>query len=154
MSMLSTELTNTLSAVARMLSDAKDAWWVLGSVAVAVKGYEAGHIADIDVLVSPEDAKRLMAVHGLDNLHDGGTARYRSTHFLCPDLGPIPVEIMAGYEILSGEAWQAVWPLSRERIQVGGANVFVPSDADLIDILQRLGRDKDQPRLQAMISPK
>ena len=145
---------NSLIGVASLLSGAQDPWWIIGSASVALKGYSAGQIADIDVLVSPADADRLMARHGLDNLQDGGTARYRSSHFLRPIVGEVPVEIMAGYEIFRDHEWRPVWPPSRERIRVGRVDIFAPSDADLIDILKRLERAKDLARIQAMTQPK
>lgn len=152
--MISSEITNTLNAIAGLLSHATDPWWILGSAAVALKGYDAGTMADIDVLVSPTDAERLMQAHAIKNDWDGGTKRYRSSHFLRPDFGPLPVEIMAGFEVSIDGTWTKVWPTSRERVQIKGADLFVPSDADLIEIFTQLGRAKDLQRIQAMIEPK
>lgn len=148
--MLSRNLILTLQGAASFLAIAKDPWWVLGSAAVALKGYDAGEVGDVDILVSEADASRLMARHGLKNKQDGGTALFRSSFFLLPELGPVRVEAMAGYEICERGTWAPVWPSSREIIHLCKAGLFVPSDQNLIDIFKRLGRDKDRLRINAM----
>lgn len=148
--MLSQNLILTLQSAVSFLAIARDPWWVLGSAAVALKGYEAGEVGDVDILVSEADAFRLLEQHGLKNQQDGGTALFRSSVFLLPELGPIRVEVMAGYEICVQGAWAPVWPSSRQIIDFGSADLFVPSNQDLIAIFKRLGREKDHLRINAM----
>ncbi|MEO0551094.1 MAG: hypothetical protein AAFZ91_14330 [Pseudomonadota bacterium] len=148
--MLNAELIETLHKLATFLAPTEDPWWVLGSAAVALKGYDPGHVRDVDVLVSVEDAKRLMARWSVRNRIDGGTDLYRSSYFLLPDLGAVRVEIMAGYQIKQGGHWQHVRPTSREAIELDVAEIFVPSDVELIGFFEQLDRDKDKLRIAAM----
>ncbi len=148
--MLSQPLKTTLEEVTVYLDQTHDPWWILGSAAVALKGYDPGEVRDIDVLVSLSDAARLMQHWGSLDEVDGGTANYRSQHFLKPALGPVPVEIMAGYEICEKGRWLSVWPMTRDAIKIGSTTLFVPGDEELISIFRRLGRDKDFDRINAM----
>lgn len=146
--MLSPLHQTVLQATADFLGDTDDPWWVLGSAAMALIGVDPGEIRDIDVLVSPRDAQKLMHVHRLANQADGGTDRFRSDCFLQPCLGDIPVEVMSGYRIFERGDWVSVAPATRLAITLGAATVFVPDRADQIDLLKRLGRPKDMERLQ------
>lgn len=140
----------TLERLVCLLTTTKDPWWILGSAAVYLKGYDPGHIGDIDVLVSEADAQRLMSDHGIDNQRDGGTLQFRSAYVLRPSLGEMSVEVLAGYEIFQNDAWSYVLPGTRISISHKKMDVFVPSDEDLISIFERLGRAKDFDRICAM----
>lgn len=142
--------TQTLGRLVRLLTVTQDPWWVLGSAAVYLKSYDPGRIGDIDVLLSEADAQRLMVENGLDNHRDGGTPRYRSAYILKPELGEMPVELLAGYETYQDNAWSSIWPGSRNLVSFGGNELFVPSDAELISIFKQLGRAKDFDRIRAM----
>lgn len=146
--MLSPLHQTTLRATADFLGDTDDPWWVLGSAAMALVGIDPGAVRDIDVLVSPRDAQKLMHARGLTNQADGGTDRFRSDCFLQPQLGEIPVEVMSGYQIFEGGSWLPVSPASRLAVRVGEATVSVPDRTDQIALLKRLGRPKDLERLQ------
>lgn len=148
--MLATDLSHTVRKLADLLVGLEDAWWVLGSAAMALKGYDPGDVRGVDVLVSARDAVSLMTRFGLQNENDGGSSRYRSTYFLKPKLGPLPVEIMADYEIYHLKRWRSVWPDSRHPIRVSEVEVYVPSDEDLLDTFRWLDRAKDQQRIQTL----
>ena len=143
-------LTQTLLKLAQCLSQTEDPWWVLGSAAVFLKGYDPGQVGDIDVLVSERDAAKLMSRHGWSNDKDGGTERYRSGYVLRPDLGALPVEILANYEIMTRQTWKPVWPASRFKVMHKGCAFYVPSDENLVEIFERLARPKDFDRIRAM----
>lgn len=146
--MLSPLHQTALRATADFLSGTENPWWVLGSAAMALIGVDPGEIRDIDVLVSPSDARMLMRTHGLTNQADGGTDRFRSDCFLRPALGALPVEVMSGYQIFERGNWMPVAPASRQAVRIGDATIFVPDRADQITLFQRLGRPKDMDRLQ------
>ena len=143
-------LTQTLLKLAHCLSQVEGPWWILGSAALYLKGDDPGRIGDVDVLVSEQDAVKLMSRHGWSNDKDGGTERYRSGYVLRPDLGALPVEILANYEIMSRQTWKPVWPASRHKVLHNGGAFYVPSDANLIEIFERLARPKDFIRIRAM----
>lgn len=140
----------TLEQLARSLAQCDDPWWLLGSAAAALSGADVGPVRDIDVLVSARDAERLMTAFGWQDVSEGGTALYRSAPFLRPTLGPVPVEIMANYELCHLDEWRPVWPDTRHAIEAGSCVVFVPSITEQIDILRRLGREKDTQRIWAL----
>ena len=140
----------TLERLVHVLTVTEDPWWILGSAAMYLKGYDPGHIGDIDVLLSEADAQRVMSVQALNNDSDGGTPRYRSTYVLRPHLGKVPVELLAGYEIFQNPDWYPVWPLSRIALTYRNNEIFVPSDKELISIFERLGRTKDFDRIRAI----
>jgi hypothetical protein len=137
-----------LQRVADFLSETADPWWVLGSAAMALIGVDPGEIRDIDVLVSASDAEALMTTYSLPNEADGGTEGFRSTYFLKPDLGDVPVEVMGGYQIRTGGLWTPVEPLSRQRITIDNAKIYIPNRNEQIEILKQLGRPKDLARLK------
>ncbi|NQY38857.1 MAG: hypothetical protein HRT80_02030 [Henriciella sp.] len=101
-------------------------------------------------LLSEADAQRVMSDQGLVNHHDGGTQRFRSSYVLRPNLGEMPIELLAGYEIFRADAWSQVWPGSRISIFYENNELFVPSDVELIAIFEGLGRAKDFDRIRAM----
>ncbi len=140
----------TLQQVADLLADTQDPWWVLGSAAMALIGGDPGEVGDIDVLVSGRDAEALMQAFALTNQADGGTPQFRSDYYLVPQLGALRVEIMAGYQICCGDAWQPVTPASRQAVTVGPATLLVPDRQEQIELLQRLGRPKDLARLPGL----
>jgi len=144
---LSEALQNTLLRIADFLADAQDPWWVLGSAAMTLIGVDPGDINDVDLLVSDPDARALMRRYGLENQADGGTAQFKSDIFLLPALGDIRVEVMSGYQIRCGAAWDRVAPQTRQRISLAGAELFVPERAEQAALLERLGRPKDLQRL-------
>lgn len=140
----------TLEYLVDLLALTEDPWWILGSAAVFLSGRDPGLIGDIDVLLSEADAQRIMSDQGLENLRDGGTPRYRSTIVLRPNLGQLPVELLAGYRIFQNDAWNAIWPSTRVSVTYRGHEVFVPSVEEQISMLEMLGRAKDFDRIRVL----
>ncbi|WP_193171062.1 nucleotidyltransferase domain-containing protein [Nisaea nitritireducens] len=140
----------TLGALAAALDGTADPWWIFGGAALALHGVVSEDPRDIDVLVSEADAARLAHALDIGNGADGGTAKFRSSWFLKPALGPVPVEVMAGFEIFSAGAWHPVRPRSRERKTIGEIALFVPSQAEIAEILSLSGRPKDLARLELL----
>lgn len=124
------------------MTDAGAEWWIIGSAAVALHGVDPGPIGDVDVLLGPADARRLIPTLGVETSPGRPDERFRSTIFARWTAPPLPVEFMAGLELREDGRWHAVLP--RTRIALGG--VFAPDRADLIAILHRFGRDKDLRR--------
>lgn len=140
----------TLRALSALLEGTVDPWWIFGGAALALHGVEGDDPKDIDMLVSEVDAARLAEALDIGNGADGGTAKFRSSWFLNPALGPVPVEVMAGFEIFSAGAWHPVRPCSRERKTIGEIALFVPSRAEIAEILTLSGRPKDLARLELL----
>ncbi|KPF49104.1 hypothetical protein IP65_20430 [Novosphingobium sp. AAP1] len=139
-------LVASLEAVAEVMENAQDPWWIIASAAVALHGADPGPVGDVDVLLSLRDARRIIPTLGLA-LHQGSHhAEFRSTIFATWREPPLPVEFMAGFHHCQGGRWRAIVPATRQRIALGGKTLFVPDLAELGNILQSFGRPKDLAR--------
>lgn len=147
---LSSKHVETLKNVSRFLVATEDPWWIVGSAGIALCGFDPETIRDIDVVISLEDARRLMSRHKLSNAADGGNHLFRSKVILRPDLGLVPVEIMSHYDINNAGTWTRLTPRTREIVELDGTTLFVPELDEQIEILNQLGRKKDLQRV-AMI---
>lgn len=128
-----------------------DPWCLIGSAAALLAGAEVG-VADVDVLVSRDDAARLIALWTLrrePSYEPAEADRFRS-HFARFRFPGLPVEVMGGLELNQGDGWQPVRAGRLMLIGLNGLAVPVPSVADQIRILQSFGRDKDQRRAASL----
>ena len=128
-----------------------DPWCLIGSAAALLVGADVG-VADVDVLVSRDDAERLMTLWASmrDDVHEPADAdRFRS-HVACFRFPGLPVEIMGGLELNGESGWQPVSAGRLTLVGVDGLAVPVPSVADQIRILESFGRDKDRHRATAL----
>lgn len=144
---LSSNHIETLKNTSRFLAASEDPWWILGSSAIALCGIDPQIIRDIDVVISPQDARRLMKRYDLSNQADGGNHLFRSEIVLRPQLGPIPLEILSNYEIRERGTWTLLTLNTRKTVEVEGATLFVPELDEQIEILTKLGREKDLQRI-------
>jgi hypothetical protein len=152
---LTDDVQTTLSAVALAAADARDPWWLIGSAAMALHGALIPDIADVDLLMSPQDAQRLCATRGVIPILDGGGERFRSEVYAHWRGNPLPVDVMGGFSVHAEGRWQAVQPRTREAIGLeDGGVVHVPAIGELIEICRLFGRPKDIERarlLQALL---
>jgi hypothetical protein len=128
-----------------------DPWCLIGSAAALLAGADVG-VADVDVLVSRDDAGRLMTLWASmrEEAHEpAGPERFRAhfARFRFPDM---PVEIMGGLELNVETGWQPVSAGRLTLVGVDGQAIPVPSIADQIRILESFGRDKDRQRAAAL----
>lgn len=146
-------LQQTLRAIASVAADFRDDWWIIGSVAATLVGADAGAIRDVDVVTSDADARRLLdapsaaGVLGPPSPAGGPNDLFRSRIFARFESGPpLPLEIMAGFEIREGGVWRPVRLATRRAV----AGVFVPEIHEQIALLERMGRPKDAARIAAL----
>jgi hypothetical protein len=132
------------------MADARDDWWLIGSGAVALHGADPGTIADVDVLLSEADARRLITIHAIPFTPGIADEMFVSQLFATLSEAPLAVEFMAGLHRSDGGAWRPVRPRTRVAIEGGGWRVFVPARAELAEILRSFGRPKDLLRLAAL----
>jgi len=125
---------------------AREAWWVIGSAAVALLGGGPLEVADVDVLVAPADADRVFGALGLAAHPGNPDARFRSALFACWDAPPREVEFMSGLQVNTADGWRPVQPRTRRAMTLGGATLFTPSREELRQILLTFGRTKDHER--------
>jgi hypothetical protein len=146
------DLDATLNVLAGAMTAAEDDWWIFGSAAMPLHGFEVDAVKDIDVLVSSKDAHRLMARHSLANVADGGSGRFRSDVVLRPAFGAVPVEILADFRIRNSGTWQVMAVTTRVELLLASGPIFIPSREELAAIFLACGRPKDIERAQALLS--
>ena len=144
---VSPALSASLNAVGDIMAEARDPWWIIASAAVALHGANSGHVADVDVLLSVVDARRILPPIGIELRQGSAHAAFRSSIFGIWTGTALPVEFMADFHRRSGEAWLPVQPATRQRIEVdGGVIVFAPEKPELQAMLAAFGRPKDKER--------
>ncbi|USI72751.1 hypothetical protein [Sphingomonas morindae] len=139
-----------LAAAARLLSPARAPWWVIGSAAVALHGADPGAIADIDILLDPDDAARLLPPAGIALAAGTADGLFRSALFGRWTEAPLPVEFMAGLAVRTGTGWHPVRLDPPVRIALGNTELPLPGRAALHALLRLFGRPKDHRRAAAL----
>lgn len=143
---LAPPLERGLRAVAGAMADARDPWWIIGSAAVALLGGASVHVADLDVLLSPADALRVLPALGLHPGPGGVDSRFRSSIYARWEEPELPVEFMADFDLCQNGVWQAVLPATRIAHHLGDVVLYTPERAEMRAILQGFGRPKDLRR--------
>ena len=122
-------------------------WCLIGSAAALLAGADVS-VADVDLLVSRDDAECLMALWSDRREHvyePAGAERFRS-HFARFRFPGLPVEVMGGLELNQGDGWKPVQAGRLTLVGLNGLAVPVPSVDDQIRILESFGREKDHQR--------
>lgn len=143
-------LSASLNAISNVMAETHDPWWIIASAAVALHGADPGHVADVDVLLSVADARRILPAIGVELRPGSAHAASRSSIFGTWSGTVLPVEFMADFHRRSGEAWLPVRPATRRPVEVGGVVVFVPERAELQGMLAAFGRPKDMERARSL----
>lgn len=144
------ELVTSLKRVAELMARAEHDWWIIGSAAVALHGRDPGGIADIDVLLSVEDSENILEPRVILPELKPPHPQFHSKWFSRWDGTPVPVEFMAGFQLFDGEEWRPVMFETRERVELNGLALFVPSKEELRALFLRFGRGKDLQRAAAL----
>ena len=139
-------LHQTLLTTAALMRDAQDDWWIIASAAMALHGAAPIEVADVDLLTSERDGHALLGALDLPFVPPVATDRFRSALFARWDGAPVPIEIMAGFHVRSGDGWRPIVPTTRIAMPVGEATLFVPSIDELIAHCRLYGRPKDARR--------
>jgi hypothetical protein len=158
MSHVSPALYATLAGIVPELHvQCVDPWCLIGSSAALLVGAEVS-VADVDVLVSRDDAERLMTLWASyrEPIHEPADGHRFRSHFARFAFPGIPVEVMGALELNQGDSWQPVQAGRMTLVGLNGLAVPVPTISDQIRILESFGREKDRQRassLRALSSP-
>lgn len=117
-------------------------WWVIGSAAMALHGLDVP-VANVDLLLSADDAAQVLEDSGCHPSADGGTECFRSDVFGRIDRGPLPIDVLGGFHVRLDGCWARVQLATRPAISLGGGTVHVPSRPELATLTRSLGRPSD-----------
>ena len=148
--MMRRNLEATLLALAPALGAAQRPWWILGSAAVVLHGADPKEVWDVDVLLDQRDCVAVLSKLGLVPKPGQADAQFRSAVFNRWNGANLPVELFAGFCLCEGGVWSEFVPQTRVVARLGAVQVFVPERTELIDLLRRFGRAKDQLRITAL----
>lgn len=140
-----------LTAVAAVMEDARDDWWLIGSGAVALHTHASVIVKDLDILLSVDDARRILPGLGLAVQPGEAHPQFCSEVFATWHELSIPVEFMAGFAQCTVNVWHPVLPQTRQSIAYGGGRIFVPEAWELRAILMQFGRPKDLERARLLV---
>ena len=146
-------LNATLLAVAEVMAPALAAWWIIGSAAVALHGAGPVEVADIDVLLDPADALRILPAIGIEPRRGSDHPDFRSEVFGTWHANPLPVEFMAGFHHRRDGHWHPVEPTTRLSVPILHATLFIPSREELRQTIASFGRPKDLLRARMLGGP-
>lgn len=147
---VSPALAASLNAIGSILDGAHDPWWIIASAAVALHGADPGHVADVDVLLSVADARRVLPTIGIEPRPRSVHTAFRSSVFGTWTGTALPVEFMADFQRRSGDTWLPVRPATPQAVKVGTTVVFVPDRQELHAMLTAFGRPKDMERARRL----
>ncbi len=125
----------------------EDEWWIIGSAAAALCGADIADVRDVDLLLSERDANALlMRWSATPRAGASSSDQFRSASFARFENGALAIEAFGGFEMRIRGEWRRISPLTRE----ARGDIFTPSVAEQIALLEAMGRAKDQPRIAAL----
>ena len=125
----------------------EDEWWIIGSAAAALCGADIADVRDVDLLLSERDASALLERwSATPRTASAPSAQFRSAVFARFENGALAIEVFGGFEMRVRGQWRRIAPLTRE----ARGDVFTPSVAEQIGLLEAMDRAKDQPRIAAL----
>lgn len=136
--------------MARVMESARDHWWIIASAAVALHGAGPLTVADVDVLMSTGDARRILPTIGLEPRPGPEDSKFQSAVLGTWRTQPLPVDFLAGFQVRTGDHWEPVAPVTRQPVDIGGGIVFVPERDELRRIIESFGRPKDFERARLL----
>jgi hypothetical protein len=140
-------LAAAIAEIAGVSAWFEDDWWVIGSAAAALSGADIDAVRDVDLLLSENDARRLLELwKGEPSCGPAPDPQFRSSVFARFENTSLPVEAFGGFEMRIRGHWRAVTPLTRE----ARGRIFTPSIAEQIALLEAMGREKDSARAAAL----
>lgn len=150
MARLPHDLSATFDAVVAAAPVLEDDWWVFGSAGMALAGVPDLSPPDVDLIVTERDARRLIMLWRAEVDASPGSGLFRSEIFAKARHTPLPIEIMAGFQVKAAGAWTPVRPRTRVPVPHGAGTLFIPSAAEQVEICRLFGRPKDLARLPAL----
>lgn len=152
---IDTRLCEALMHLAADVRRARDPWWLIGSAAMALHGARPLHIADIDLLTSVGDARRLLQARGVAPETGTSSERFRSEVHASWPVPPLQADLMARFHVRSAAGWREIVPATRLAVETPAGVFYVPAIAELIEMCRLFDRPKDHERrrlLEALLA--
>lgn len=143
-------LAETLEQLAPDLDAMTQDWWLIGSAALVLSGVNLARVDDIDILTTLDGAAFLSERWAPRTSMHGPTDHFRSEVFFHRHGLPLPVDVMAGFEVNTAEGWKPIEPRTRVALAWLDGLYFAPSHVELLDMLALFGRPKDQERAELL----
>ena len=144
------DLELTLAKMAQQLNQHALPWMVIGGAAMVLYGLEKGPVNDIDIVLPSHAAAFLSKKYAWPNYADETSLRFRSDFLLRPETGPVPVELLGGFHILTEQGWTALSVGETVTVSIRSQQVCLPVKAQLAAILRLCGREKDLKRMMRL----
>jgi hypothetical protein len=141
-----TEFCDTLENTARVLNEQNVPWMLFGGAAMTLLGFEDGPVADIDIILPRASAHSLAELFSWPNYADKQSNRFRSDYLLRPVFGPVAVELLGGFQVLTQTGWVEIPIKETIRHSIGSQSIHLPTCQDLAAIFRVCGREKDLRR--------
>lgn len=138
-----------LNYLSKYTSNFSDDFFIIGSTALLLSGYDIGHINDIDILTSTKDADYLkteLKEFLLDFQPEKDTLfRSNFAKFL---INNIEIEVMGDLEIRKNDVWQKLQIIDYKIVELENISLKIPNPVELQRILKLFGRNKDLEKLK------
>ena len=144
LSEMSRELQKALSLVAARGAQIAGDWWIIGSTAALLSGFNAFEPDDVDLFGHCDVMTAFVRALGHEPVASPNHHQFKSTPYHRIKFpGATPIEVMGGLEVLCAGQWQSLSIKSRVEISGFGAQLWVPSIEEQIAIFHLFGRPKD-----------
>lgn len=128
-----------------------DDWWLIGSAAMVLAGFDDVEPEDVDILASSATVLRFLERWGIEPGEQRPGEKFRSFPYRRIRLpGCTDIEVMGDLEVLSDGIWRHVLPRTRRRVLFDGVALFVPEAAEQAEIMRLFGRPKDLSRVEVL----
>ncbi len=140
----------TLEEASHSLLLLKDNFYLIGSAALNLSGFELDKMYDIDILVSDRDADFLREEWGnrLTKEHITSDDKLFSSKFARYKFSVLDIEIMGDLKVNKKGIWERLEITENESIAVGNFEIKIPTLNEQKRIFQLFGREKDKKRIK------
>ncbi|RKF23284.1 hypothetical protein D6851_02060 [Altericroceibacterium spongiae] len=129
---------------------AQERWWIIGSAAAALHGASSIHASDIDILLSPSDARKILPGLGIRPASGKANSRFWSEIFARWGGASLDLEFMAGLHLSDGGQWRPVKLQTHRLFCLEGTDIIVPELDELKMLFAIFARPKDFERLRLL----
>jgi hypothetical protein len=141
---MSSALEKALRLVAKNGAEITGEWWIIGSTAARLSGFDQFEPDDVDVFGNTETMNAFVKSFGCELSKAPDHHQFRSVPYQRITLPETtPIEVMGGLEVCKQQKWQKLSITTRIEISGFGAPLWIPPLEEQIAIFELFGRPKD-----------